>query len=206
MRLLVVSRPYLSPGRVGRLMRRIHDWEVVGQVESLAEAQVWCAADKTDAVLADAELIADQVIDDDFDSAMLVARVQSTFAQFASPNLDDEDFAAPVFRISTEQVTTLSSREREIFFLLGVGFSNRRIARRLEIAESTVKSHISQILGKLDISSRLEAGLAALAYLLIPHDGRQDALGPQASVNGCMVSGHQQLTSTGTRRFPVSPP
>jgi DNA-binding NarL/FixJ family response regulator len=51
----------------------------------------------------------------------------------------------------------LSTRETEIVQLISEGCSNRQIARRLSIAESTVKSHLSSALGKLGVRSRGEA-------------------------------------------------
>lgn len=57
----------------------------------------------------------------------------------------------------------LTSREREVLRLLGEGLSNARIARRLGISEATVKTHVSSILGKLGVESRLQAALAARA-------------------------------------------
>lgn len=58
-------------------------------------------------------------------------------------------------------VEDLTSREREVLRLLGEGLSNARIARRLGISETTVKTHVSNILGKLGVESRLQAALAA---------------------------------------------
>jgi two-component system, NarL family, nitrate/nitrite response regulator NarL len=51
----------------------------------------------------------------------------------------------------------LSGREREVLDLLAEGCSNRVIARRLQLSEATVKGHVSNLLGKLGASSRLEA-------------------------------------------------
>lgn len=58
-----------------------------------------------------------------------------------------------------EKCTTLSIREQEVFELLGFGQSNRQIAGRLKIAEGTVRVHVSSILIKLELQSRLQAGL-----------------------------------------------
>jgi DNA-binding NarL/FixJ family response regulator len=57
----------------------------------------------------------------------------------------------------------LAPRERTVFQLLGLGCDNRSIARRLRISERTVKRHVTAILTKLKLESRLQAGLAALA-------------------------------------------
>jgi DNA-binding NarL/FixJ family response regulator len=56
----------------------------------------------------------------------------------------------------------LSPRERMIFEFLGLGYDNRSIARTLEISERTTKRHVTAILAKLELESRLQAGLAAL--------------------------------------------
>ncbi|MFC8127868.1 LuxR C-terminal-related transcriptional regulator [Streptomyces sp. NPDC057302] len=61
------------------------------------------------------------------------------------------------------RVPLLSARETEVFQLLGEGYSNRSIARRLDIAERTVKFHVAQVLSKLGVESRLQAGLVAFS-------------------------------------------
>ncbi|WTL19755.1 helix-turn-helix transcriptional regulator [Streptomyces sp. NBC_01506] len=58
----------------------------------------------------------------------------------------------------------LSAREADVFELLGEGYSNRSIARRLSITERTVKFHVAQVLCKLRVESRLQAGLVAHSY------------------------------------------
>jgi DNA-binding NarL/FixJ family response regulator len=55
----------------------------------------------------------------------------------------------------------LTSREIEIISAIKEGSSNREIASKLAISEETVKRHLSNIYGKLGVSSRLE--LAVLA-------------------------------------------
>ena len=57
---------------------------------------------------------------------------------------------------------TLAPRERTVFELLGFGYDNRSIARELKISERTVKRHVTAILTKLKLESRLQAGLTAL--------------------------------------------
>src|SRR5712691_1583372 len=59
----------------------------------------------------------------------------------------------------------LTSRELEIISAIKTGNSNKEIALRLSISEETVKRHLSNIFGKLGVSSRLE-----LAILASRHD------------------------------------
>ena len=57
---------------------------------------------------------------------------------------------------------SLSPREQTAFELLGLGYDNRSIARELQISERTTKRHVTAILKKLKLESRLQAGLTAL--------------------------------------------
>ena len=63
-----------------------------------------------------------------------------------------------------DRVTLLSAREMDVFLLLGVGASNRTIARRLSVAERTVKAHVAQVMAKLVVESRLQAGLISQVF------------------------------------------
>lgn len=56
----------------------------------------------------------------------------------------------------------LTDREKEVLGLLARGWSNRRIAHELSIAEVTVRTHVSHVLDKLGVSNRVEAALHAL--------------------------------------------
>jgi DNA-binding NarL/FixJ family response regulator len=58
-------------------------------------------------------------------------------------------------------VLPLSPREREILALLGTGASNKEIADRINLAEGTVKNHVTNILSKLDVRDRTQAALRA---------------------------------------------
>ncbi len=67
-----------------------------------------------------------------------------------------------VERSDVLSLDSLSTREREVLGLLSSGASNRRIAEQLFISDKTASVHVSHILAKLGVSSRLEA--AALAH------------------------------------------
>ncbi|WP_433218980.1 LuxR C-terminal-related transcriptional regulator [Dactylosporangium sp. CS-047395] len=66
-------------------------------------------------------------------------------------------------RVPTVDLSTLTTRERDVLRSLGQGQSNRDIARTLSLAERTVKTHVSNILTKLDVASRTQAALLAQA-------------------------------------------
>jgi len=58
----------------------------------------------------------------------------------------------------------LSAREREILVALARGASNKEIAREFELAESTVKIHVQNILRKLNLTSRVQAAVYAVEH------------------------------------------
>jgi DNA-binding NarL/FixJ family response regulator len=65
----------------------------------------------------------------------------------------------------------LTEREREVLREIAVGRTNKEIARSLNIALTTVKSHVKSILDKLGVDSRTQAALHAVQYrLLSPHE------------------------------------
>ncbi|NTU81624.1 MAG: response regulator transcription factor [Chloroflexales bacterium] len=64
----------------------------------------------------------------------------------------------------------LTARELEVLRLLAQGLSNREIADRLVITEMTVRTHVSNILGKLHLASRIQAALYALREGLVGFD------------------------------------
>lgn len=55
----------------------------------------------------------------------------------------------------------LTDREHEVLGCQGEGLSNHAIGRRLGISETTVKTHVSRVLAKLGLRSRVQAALFA---------------------------------------------
>ncbi len=60
-----------------------------------------------------------------------------------------------------DPLSELSERERKILSLVAEGLTNRQIGERVFLAEKTVKNHMTNILGKLCVRSRVEAALLA---------------------------------------------
>lgn len=60
-----------------------------------------------------------------------------------------------------EMLDSLSQREREVLALIAEGLNNQQIAERLGIGEKTVKTHVSNVLGKLDVTDRTQAAVYA---------------------------------------------
>lgn len=62
----------------------------------------------------------------------------------------------------------LTPRELEVLQLLTKGMSNKDIAHSLTVAEKTVKTHVSSILSKLDLTDRTQAALYAVQLMREP--------------------------------------
>ncbi len=91
-------------------------------------------------------------------TAKLMQSVRTTAVATAAPVVDRE---------------RLSPREREILGFLARGASNKEIARSLDLAESTVKIHVQNILKKLNLISRVQAAVYAVEHGL---SGKDEAI------------------------------
>jgi len=69
---------------------------------------------------------------------------------------------------SGDLIEPLTDREEEVLRLIATGLSNRDIASVLFVAESTVKTHVEHILGKLWVSDRVQAAVWAARHGLGP--------------------------------------
>ncbi|MDC7715043.1 response regulator transcription factor [Vogesella sp. LYT5W] len=71
---------------------------------------------------------------------------------------------APVAAPRNLELDSLTPRERETLSYLASGASNKEIARALDLAESTIKVHVQNILRKLSLSSRVQAAVYAVEH------------------------------------------
>ncbi|MFY4717566.1 response regulator [Streptomyces sp. LaBMicrA B280] len=99
------------------------------------------------------------------DAVRTVARGEGVVAPAVTRRLIAEFAAGPGgdrgSRPDPAVLDGLTPREREVLSLLGEGLSNAQIGARLKMAEGTAKSHVSRLLGKLDLRSRVQAAVLA---------------------------------------------
>lgn len=72
---------------------------------------------------------------------------------------------------AASELEVLTDRERDVLMLVAQGLSNADIGGRLFLSSSTVKDHVSAILGKLGIQSRVQAALLAQRAGLLSQRG-----------------------------------
>jgi NarL family two-component system response regulator LiaR len=90
-------------------------------------------------------------------------------ARLGRPTLAPEAAQALIQRATAPRAPghDLSPREREVLALMVQGLNNPDIAERLVVGRSTVKFHVSSILGKLGVQSRTEAVALAVQHHLV---------------------------------------
>lgn len=83
---------------------------------------------------------------------------------YAPPHLRQSSATSSADQIDAElaqRLTSLTPQQRKVLRLLGTGKLNKEIAYELDIAETTVKAHVSSILHKLNVYSRTQAVVMA---------------------------------------------
>jgi len=69
-----------------------------------------------------------------------------------------------------QKLSELTSRELEVLVQIGRGLSNKEIATELTISHMTVKTHVSNILSKLNLADRTQAAIFSIRQGLVPED------------------------------------
>lgn len=104
-------------------------------------------------------LLKDTEPDDLIDAIRQVYRGESSLSPAVARKVLEEVFHPAEKPLSPDPLTR---REVDVLQVLAKGKSNRDIAEELTISETTVRTHVSNILGKLHLASRTEAALYAL--------------------------------------------
>jgi DNA-binding NarL/FixJ family response regulator len=103
----------------------------------------------------------------DAPSSRLIAAVRAaaTGDSLIEPSITQrlvERFADPVVAAGIPaELTRLTARELDVLRLIGRGLSNAEIATEMVVAETTVKTHVARILGKLGVRDRVQAVVVA---------------------------------------------
>jgi DNA-binding NarL/FixJ family response regulator len=156
---------HAAPGAVVVLLGTGPDSVRVRAIRAMAEAHpevrilVSMPSDAPNASLRRALLAGAKgiVFDDDVERALVATARAMLAGQLAVPSVLSRQIAP----------RPLSYREKEIMRLVVLGATNREIAHKLYLAESTVKTHLSSAFRKLDARSRSEA----VARILDPETG-----------------------------------
>jgi DNA-binding NarL/FixJ family response regulator len=146
----------------------------IGQIKSAQPAvQVVALTSfiEEDKVLAALEAGASGFILKDADADDVAAAIRAAYHDEVHLDPAAARILAKGMRARTEQqpVEALTERELEVLSLVGHGRSNKEIATDLGITERTARTHVSNILGKLELQSRTQAALYAVEKKLV-HD------------------------------------
>ncbi|MET0853726.1 MAG: response regulator transcription factor [Microterricola sp.] len=145
----------LQSGASGFLLKNASPEELVNAVQVLARGDALLSPDVTRHVIEAATARAD-VGDTGLDT--LVPRYSTSKPSAAEPVEITQTGSA------ASAIATLTEREAEVLQLLAAGLSNAEIASRLYVGESTVKTHVSKVLMKLELRDRIQAVIFAYEH------------------------------------------
>ena len=95
--------------------------------------------------------------EDLIEAVRVVAAGNALLAPSVTRRLIEEFMKRPAPTVHADELERLTERELETLRLLAQGLTNAEIAARLYVGEATVKTHVSNILGKLDLRDRVQA-------------------------------------------------
>ncbi len=98
------------------------------------------------------------------DAIRRAAKGESVVSQQMTAKLIQGVRTAPRIDTMLAERDRFSPRERDIMASLALGESNKEIARKLNLAESTVKIHVQNIFKKLNMTSRVQVALYAVEH------------------------------------------
>ncbi|MDD7542115.1 MAG: response regulator transcription factor [Mobiluncus porci] len=93
--------------------------------------------------------------------AAISPRVTKKMLELFAPQLPGEDEGDPALTVDTVALASLTERETEVLKLIAQGLTNQEIADELYISMTTVKTHVGNILGKINARDRVQAVIFA---------------------------------------------
>ena len=105
------------------------------------------------------------------DAALAPEVTRRVIERFTDHHPSPRPPAAEPDRVVARGLAELTERERDVLAALGRGLSNAQIASELFIGETTVKTHVSRVLTKLGLQSRVQAAIIAREHGVVRPDG-----------------------------------
>lgn len=132
--------PAIRVGIKGYLLKDIEPEELVVAIRKVHNGQVELHSEAASQLM----------------NLMATSTLQSLEISSPEPNTPSTALAA------IPGLELLTPREQEVLDLIALGMSNKEIASKLVITEKTVKTHVSHVLGKLNLTDRTQAAIFAI--------------------------------------------
>ena len=186
-KIILIDDHTLFRSGIKALLSRQSDFEVIGEAADGLSGVKMAEQLKPDVVLLDQTVIMLTVSEDSDDltecmrigaRGFLLKNINADFLldsirkavdgdNVFSPEMTTrlvQSLISPSAPRTDQALATLTPRELEILGYLAAGHSNKVIARHLDLAESTVKVHVQNLLRKLNLSSRVQAAVYAVQH------------------------------------------
>lgn len=148
------------------MMPKMNGWDTLKTIrntESLKDIPVIMvtAVNEDQKMVSGLKIGADDYIVKPFILPNLLARIEAVLRR--SKRCSEKNVTNNQFN----ETTTLTRREKDVLLLVTQGESNKSIADKLVLSEVTVKSHLSSIFKKLNVTNRTQAVLVAMQLNLV---------------------------------------
>jgi len=120
-------------------------------------------------------VLKDEALETLADAVRAAARGESWLSPAVASQMVRRAVGQAAASSSTPVTVDLTPRETEVLCLLAQGLDNAAIAERLALTMRTVQNHVSNIYGKLGVSTRTEAALYAIRHGLVQISPTEDA-------------------------------